>query len=360
MLNDSVLNRGGQRRSAGLDILRVLAVTFVVGSHFFLNTKFNQTNFSSASMFVLGMLQTLTMANVPLFLMLTGYLNLNKRLSRSYYRAGVRVVVSYLVISAITIAFRILWKGEHMSALQWLLSVTSFRAINYAWYIEMWIGLFILTPFLNVLWHNLESRRHRQVLIATLFTMTALPNFFNRYGIELVPEFWTALFPLTYYFLGAYVREYQPTVNRRWLVLGILAICLVNPLINIVVASHRPMLHLIGDGVGIFGVPMTVMMFMLFYKCDIRSGALRAAVAKVSVLSLDIYLFSWIFDQLMYPLFSGGLADLTSLRALAQYPVVVVAITGASFVASWIKETVFEATRINRLMQRPAVGTSAG
>ena len=56
-------------------------------------------------MFLQGMARTLFMVNVPLFLILTGYLNLNKRVSRGYYRGMVAVLLSYLVISVVTIFF---------------------------------------------------------------------------------------------------------------------------------------------------------------------------------------------------------------------------------------------------------------
>ncbi len=202
-------------RSAGLDIIRTLAIVFVVGSHFFLHTSFNGAVFSGGEMFFLGVLQTLFLTNVCLFMMLTGYLNINKTPCRKYYKGALRVLGSYLFFSLLIIAFRKYWLGETFSWLQWTKKVLDYSAIPYAWYIEMWIGLFLLTPFLNVLWRNLGGRRNQLLLIATLFVMGALPDLTNRYGAYVFPGWWQqASFPLIYFFLGCGVREWQPSALK--------------------------------------------------------------------------------------------------------------------------------------------------
>lgn len=78
--------------------------------------------------------------------MLTGYLNANKAPSRKYYKGCIRVLFAYLLFSFITILFRKYYLSEDLSWTQWILKILDYSAIPYAWYIEMWIGLFLLTP----------------------------------------------------------------------------------------------------------------------------------------------------------------------------------------------------------------------
>lgn len=144
-------------RSVGLDLVRTFAILFVIGAHFFMNSDFSRTGFNSLSMFVQGVLQTLTMTNVPLFMILIGYLNLNKKIGKKYYRNMLRVIWAYLFFSVVTlIVARYVWH-EPVTLKSAVLGITSFAAIRYGWFIEMWIGLYLLTPFLNILWHNIES-----------------------------------------------------------------------------------------------------------------------------------------------------------------------------------------------------------
>lgn len=289
-----------KERSAGLDIIRCIAILFVIASHFFLNTPGLSVPFEGPSLFIQGMIQTLTFVNVPLFLLLTGYLNLNKKISRKYYRGIIAVLLSYLFISIVTILFKIYFLGEHRTILQWALKITDFSAINYAWYIEMWIGLFLLTPFLNILWNNLESRRHKHILIFTLYLLCALPDFFNRYGVKLLPGYWELIYPCAFYFIGAYIRQYQPKVNAGILLGFISACCLINPVFNFLFVKNHSMIHLVGDGNGIIGMPLAAAVFILCYQIKVKSSAIGALLASISVVSLDMYLSSYMFDLTYY------------------------------------------------------------
>jgi len=284
----------------GLDIVRCVAILFVIAGHFFLNTPFRDAMFSGPSMFLQGVGQTLFLVNVPLFLILTGYLNLNKTVSRGYYKGMLAVLTSYVAISLITIAVREYYFGEHLSPVQWILKITDFSAINYAWYIEMWIGLFLLTPFLNILWKNIASRRHKLILIATLYLLCALPDCFNRYGVRLVPGYWEAIYPCAFFFIGAYIREYQPSPSKLKLLLFITLCCLINPVFNAVFVKNHTMVHLIGDGNGVIGMPLSAAVFLLLYNVKVSKQWLRKTFASISRRSLDMYLASYMFDLIVY------------------------------------------------------------
>ena len=139
------------QRLFGLDLLRAIAIISVVAGHFFLNTKFTSTVFNTPSMLAQGICQYFfTSIGVPLFLMLTGYLNCHKKLERSYYPRIFRILLDYVVISIVT--YLVLEFHGGYSIRNLIKGIFSFHTINYAWYIEMYIGLFLLIPFLNILW----------------------------------------------------------------------------------------------------------------------------------------------------------------------------------------------------------------
>lgn len=293
----------GRQRVIGLDIVRCVAILFVIASHFFINTPAHEAVFSGCSMFLQGMGRTLFMVNVPLFLILTGYLNLNKTVTRKYYKAMIAVILSYLFISVVTIFFREQFAGEHMSVIKWILMITDFSAINYAWYIEMWIGLFLLTPFLNIMWKNIGTLRHKHVLLGTLYFLCAFPDMFNRYGVSLVPGYWELVYPCAFFFIGAYIREYQVKIKSQYLITFILGCCLINPVFNALFVSNHSMIQLVGDGNGIIGMPLATACFLLLYKIDFRNKWIRRMLESVSTLSLDMYLASYMFDIMVYKYF---------------------------------------------------------
>ena len=325
------------QRDAGLDIIRSLAIAFVVCGHFFLHSAFNKTIFSGIDMFALGMGQTLFLTNVCLFMMLTGYLNINKQISKAYYKGGLRVLVSYFLLSVLTIFFRKYYLNDEYSLGQWLMKITDFSAIPYAWYIEMWIGLFLLTPFLNILWKGIASKSNKQLLIATLFIMTALPDFTNRYGLYLMPGYWySAAYPLIYFFLGCYTKEYQPTISKWYLGVGIIALCLLNPLFNFCFIHQHTMLHVVGGPGGIVVIPLTTGIFLMFYQMKIQSERVKRMLKSISILSLDMYLVSYVFDALYYPLFlKNGIICQTHFVLL--FIIIVPLVLSSSYIVAYTK-----------------------
>jgi len=296
--------------------------------------------FQGPSLFIQAMGKTLFMVNVPLFLLLTGYLNLNKAVTRKYYRGLAAVLSSYLFISVVTIVFRERFMGEHISAMRWLLKITDFSAIGYAWYIEMWIGLFLLTPFLNVLWKNIATRRHRHILMATLYLLCAFPDMFNRYGVHLVPGYWEAVYPCAFYFIGAYIREYQPSVKWRILVGFIVGCCLINPVFNALFVSNHTLIQIAGDGNGIVGMPLATAVFLLVYKKNFNCSWVKGALASISKVSLDMYLASFMFDIMVYAYLKGHCYVSQSQFGLWFF-VAVPSVFALSYVFAQCKRSVF-------------------
>lgn len=103
-----------QIRIAGLDVIRVVAIFSVIAGHFWvLNTPFRETVFNAHGMFLQGLSYLLFNATgVPLFIMMTGFLNAHKtECNWKYYRGGIRVIIAYLFFAVVTILFRKFWLG---------------------------------------------------------------------------------------------------------------------------------------------------------------------------------------------------------------------------------------------------------
>lgn len=296
-------------RIAGLDVIRVVAIFSVIAGHFFvLNTPFRDTAFDVHGMFLQGMSYLLFISTgVPLFIMMTGFLNAHKvECNWKYYRGGIRVIITYLFFSVVTILFRKFWLEEDLSWIKWGLKILDFSAIPYGWYIEMWIGLYLLTPFLNLMYRAIPTKRQKQTLLVTLFVLTALPDLLNRYGFHLVPGFWQEVYPLTFFFIESYIREYEQglTGKKVWGAIAvIILVCAINPIFNMLFVKNHTMIQIVGGSNGVFGTIIAVLMFLLLYKVDIKNHVTTAVLKRVSLLSLDMYLCCYIFDRIFYPYF---------------------------------------------------------
>ncbi len=334
---DSSNSTKTSKRICGLDLIRVCAIFFVIAGHFFsLNTSFKDVPFEGVSMYIQGMLAEL-FTGVPLFYMLTGYLNINKTVSKKYYKGMVRVIVSYIIFSLITIAFRKFYLHDELAWGSLLMMIFNYSAIPYAWFVEMWIGLALLTPFLNYLYKAIPTRRDKLIGIFTLFILTALPNFLNRYGMYIAPGYWgDACFPLMFFFFGAFIREYQPVINWKWGVAIILGIISVTPLFNVLFLDGHDVVDITGDSRGVFSTWVTVIIFLLLYRKDVRDGVLKKFITHCSKVSYEMYLCCFMFDQIYYPLFKNRFFESQS-----QFLVFFLVLVPLVFLSSYIIASIY-------------------
>jgi surface polysaccharide O-acyltransferase-like enzyme len=94
-------------------------------------------------------LHQLGISCVPLFLILTGYLNREKKLSAGYFRGLTVTALSYICICIIGLVISHL-REEIITFGSAVHSIFNFTANGSAWYFEMYAGLYILIPFINL------------------------------------------------------------------------------------------------------------------------------------------------------------------------------------------------------------------
>ena len=170
----------------------------------------------------------------------------------------------------------------------------------------MWIGLYLLTPFLNLLYNAIPTQKQKITLLITLYLLTALPDFLNHSAFQLVPNFWRKIYPLTFFFLGRYIQEYVPILKGKYRIVSIVTIimiCSINPFFTMLFAKEHTMIQIAGDPNGVFGTVIAVLIFLLLYKINIRNILIKNLVTRISLLSLDMYLCCYIFDKIFYPYF---------------------------------------------------------
>lgn len=338
-------------RDTRLDLIRTVAVALVVSVHFFLNSGYYDLPMEGPGMLVMTALRMAFMICVPLFLLLTGYLCRNKVLSGRYYLGIVRILLTYGLCALVCLELRqaggeaLGWKGV-------LRGLLDFSGAPYGWYVKMYIGLFLLIPFLNVLWKGLAGRGQRKALIATLALMTVLPTLTNA-RFPLLPDWWmSALYPLTYYFLGAYFGEYEPRVSWRWGIPALLAAALAGAGLAFWLSRGgafvwRPVLDTYGPTVALSAC--LVFLMLLRVPADRAPGWLKWLLRKCSELSLGAYLLSWCFDKAFYPILTARVDTMNARMAwfVVIVPAVLLASTLASQVIEWVRKGITWA--INKL-----------
>lgn len=287
-------------RLPGLDLTRCMAVFLVVAVHFFMCSGFYSWPLTGGRMFTLAAMRWVCFACVPLFLVLSGFLMNRRRPDAAHYTKAGRILFEYLIACAVSGLFRLFILREALTPLGFIKSVIQMTCAPYAWYLNLYFGLFLLAPFLNLAYHGLTSRSQKRLLVATLLVLTALPALVNGM-VHIFPDWWVKLYPIGYYFIGCYLAEFKPMPRKRWCALGIAALALGQAAFSRWWAAGDVFSQSVPSDYGaLTNVCMTVLIFLLFYQVRLPNRAARLA-AVVSECALSIYLLSWMFDTMLYP-----------------------------------------------------------
>ncbi len=315
------------KRNLNLDLTRCIAVFTVVAVHFFLNSGFYKTPVAGGEMFVSVLLRTLFMVCVPLFLLLTGYLMSGKQVElegrklRGFYGKISSVIIPYVIITVLILLWRVFCSGEELTFKSCLLTLLDYA--HYSWYVEMYIGLYLLIPFLNVMWRNIESPKSQRSLVIVLLITTTLPTLLNIWNFktegwwlspassgaynDIIPEWWVIIYPVTYYFIGAYIRRNVDFTKTK------ASVYLLAFIVSVVAFAAFNFWRSHGDKFvsgswcgwnGFQNVTTSVLLFMFINSLRLQKvpSAIAKTVELISKLSFGTYMSSYIIDKTIYPI----------------------------------------------------------
>ena len=291
-----------KERNLNLDLIRCVALLMVPIMHSLDHTGlYDQQLYGAANQSMIAV-KTLFTTCIPLYVMLSGFLNSRKSLSARYYLGLIRILGVYLICGIACLAFEQCSGIAHRSPAEMVSALVNFSCCDYAWYIMMYFGLFLMIPFLNMAYHGLTTRKQKLVLVATFLALSVLPSLLNLY-FQLYSLWWTRLYPLCYYFTGAYLSEYMPKAKPGKWAAALLAF--------LAAYSVFFYFHHDANGAALIGVYqdtfpvyiLSVLLFVTLFHLPLGTvpGPVAAILRKVSDLTLPAYLLTWITDSLIYP-----------------------------------------------------------
>jgi len=337
------------QRKTSLDVVRILACCLVCFVHFFLRAEYYYLPASGVKYFLWTVVRCLCITCVPVFLLLTGYLTGKKKASLDYYLGIENKLWVYLIVSLLCI-----WYTRYHDEIPIKFrEILNFNAPSYAWYFEMYLGLFMLIPFLALLWRSLGSRKKKLLLVISLIVLTTAPSLLNIVNIDepgwfsqptlsnsyvqIIPDWWRGIYPLTYYFIGAYLKEYPLRISTaRKFILLVLVLVFSG---GFCFYRNRGGIFVWGpwnDWGGFCTMAVSVVLFSLISDTDMNSlpAPLRLVLSKLSDYTFCAYLISWMFDTWAYKNFLP--ADKTGTLTVKNFLLVPLFVIICSFASSFL------------------------
>ena len=334
-----------RKRICSLDITRIVAFCSVLSVHFFLNSNFYHEPINRKVMYIGVILRNAFMICVPLFLLLTGYLTSDRQIDlskdyKSYIKKLCPLFSTYAIATLMIFIYYYIFFDQTIIFKQLLFNILSYR--QYSWYVNMYIGLFLIIPFLNVLWNGLESAKSRRALLIALFSITVLPSIVNIYDFttietllhpysevsrqQIVPDWWISFYPITYYFLGAYIKKDVNPRKMSTLKIGILlcASLFIFGIFNI--WKSYPNNFIIGawnEWGSLQNTINTVLVFLFINSINFEKipKKIQKGISFIADLTFGAYILSFIPDSILYPVHNGQYPNM--LDSFLHFPIIV-------------------------------------
>jgi surface polysaccharide O-acyltransferase-like enzyme len=287
-------------RNVGVDIVKSIAIMCVVGVHFFLNTKFYTVDLDNLNLFIQTIFQQIFLVCIPLFLISTGYLNNNIDVSKKYFKKIIPIIIIYILYSVPALIYRAYINEIESDILTWISLIFKFKGNRYAWYIDLYIGLFLLMPFLNRMYTTLDDKEKKILLVVLIFMTSLIPLINGKFGFLALPSYWSSIYPLTYFFLGKYLKDFNPNIKLFKNILYLVLIILIQALIEYISADNGKYIHYLTDYTSLFRLIEGYLAFSLLSRFNIKNKFIRGQITNISSLTLDIYLASFLTDRIVY------------------------------------------------------------
>lgn len=335
-----------KKRLSGIDAVRTAAILFVIVLHAItLSGVLDGARTWQWSLALYA--RQLTTAAVPLFLMLSGYLQRKKSFTLSYYKGILPLYLSYFVISALCMAAYAVSGAINgnmdLTFVTAVYKILNFSANGYAWYFEMYLGLFLLIPFLNMAYNCIATKRGKQILIGSLVFLTILPDTiagFSPYydgsgstvALNIFPDFFKAMYPITFYYIGSFIAEYKPRLSRVKRILGVLLVPLL-PTVLIALYTHLRggyAWYLLNGFQTITVLFTALAVFLALYDLEIKNSVAQKALSQIALCAFEMYLLSYLWDNLLYSILGLG-------QKLPAALLVLIVFTGSFLLATLLR-----------------------
>lgn len=286
-------------RNLNIDLIRVIACFLVISVHFFPNTSFYAEPIQGVSMFALTWIRDFSMICVPLFMILTGYLSRHYVYDKKHILRFAHILLVYLLSTVVCKLYRMCFLGYPFSLKEWIYGLIDFSGAPYAWYVEMYLGMLIMIPFLNAGWKSMTETGKRMVLLGFITLSSAHTVIPGRSLFD----YWAALYPIMYYFVGAYLAEHPPRIGGKWLGLLVMTASVLLALGSYILDygmafRARPFV----DHSSVYVLTVSVLFFQFVRSLNLSAlpGGICRLIQVAAKATLPAYLVSYCFDCSLY------------------------------------------------------------
>lgn len=316
------------KRIFSVDISCILGTILLVGLHFFQKSGYEQTELSGIlSIFPLA-LRWLCMAGAPLVILINGAAFYRDTFSFSQYK-GIIKLVYFTAICFFMVYF---YSGGHPDSFPES-SIKPFYYFDGCDFALIYALVLLLAPFLNCLYQGLPNLKCKTILVCILVFLSSMPNILIFGDKYILPTELTQLWPITFYFLGAYIWENRKKFDFLSYFVLLLTICISQAILSYSDSMNEQMHYFDSKRLNQYSsinvVATAAVIFMMMCNVKAKKKYKRIFAETLARLSLPVIMISWIIEENILRLLIGS-KEYGEMALMKFFlPFVIVTIIGA-------------------------------
>lgn len=348
-----------QKREYGIDLLRVICMTGIVGAHVLVAGREGLATriLPDATNLVLYLLEFFTHFTVNLFPIITGYFYAERKSVKSANLIGLLVnLEAYsLIFTVVLYIFSTNFLTDIPSILGSLFPITA----GAYWYLAAYVMVFLLIPWMNLLIRNMSKNQY-STLIVSLFVLFCVIPAFSKVDYFAMQDGYSPYWLIFLYFLGGYIRLYKDLhINRLrkyWYVFIFVANTCIAMLLYLLTVNQIISPEILAEHTR-FIAPISLInvmcMMFLFMDMNITSSGAQKLVVSLSGAAFDVYMIHC--HNYVYDIFIRGkfrfLTYCSVWEAILYYVLIVTAIYMIGWISCGIRKKIFKWIGVDWLVQ---------
>lgn len=293
MGREAVITIGGNQRKTNIELLRIVLMLMVIGVHYNapgMGDAFAQVIPQTINSYILSFLESICIVCVNTYVIITGYFMIQSEQIR--LEKVVRLLFLVLFYNALMYLLEVLCGLNYFS-----IGELAKNLIAGKWFITLYIVLYLLSIFINILVSKLSREGYRCFLIIMLSIFVVWPTILDvAFGIlgKEVPVGLSTLSPnggresgyhimifITLYSIGGYLIKFYEKKKKSMAYLGIFFGVAVL-IFGVSLFTDR-----VWDYDNLLVVANSVVIFLMFLNCKVRY---HKWIHKVSATTLAVFI----------------------------------------------------------------------
>ena len=194
------------KRNSSIELLRIISMIMIIMSHYCYHGVINGDSLSLSFNKIILQLGFLGNLGVNIFFLISSYFMYDKEID---IRRIIKLLFQIFSYSIIIYLIFVLIGQEPFNIVNFIKSFFPVLFKNY-WFASVYVIIYILSPYINILIRNLDEKQHRNIIIIFIFIWSILFTFLK---IDLYSNYFTDI--LILYFIATYIKKYNSKISNN-------------------------------------------------------------------------------------------------------------------------------------------------